>query len=70
MCRLIKAGEAVPAVVRNKALAVGAQRWLRDLPDLVAALEGEWAITAGPVFGDATEAFVAEAALADGMPRC
>ena len=55
-------------MVRNKALAAGAESWLRDLPDLVAFLEREWALTVGPAFGDATEAFVAAATLADGTP--
>ena len=59
---------AVPAAVRNKALAAGAESWLRDLPDLVAVLEQEWSIIVGRAFGDATEAFVAAAALADGAP--
>jgi streptomycin 6-kinase len=54
--------------VRNKALAAGADRWLRDLPDLVAELERDWSITVGPSYEDPTEAFVAEAALADGTP--
>ncbi len=59
---------AVPAVVRNKALAAGAESWLRGLPDLVASLQREWSVTVGPAFGDATEAFVAAATLADGTP--
>ena len=59
---------AVPAAVRNKALAAGAESWLRDLPDLVAVLEQEWAIIVGRAFGDATEAFVAAVTLADGTP--
>jgi streptomycin 6-kinase len=58
----------VPDVVRNKALAVGAEGWLRALPDLVASLEDEWSITVGEAFADATEAFVAAAVLADGTP--
>lgn len=58
----------VPAVVRNKALAVGAARWIQDLPELVAGLEQEWSITVGSAYGDATEAFVAEATLGDGTP--
>jgi hypothetical protein len=29
----------IPRVVRNKALTVDAAPWLRDLPDLIAALE-------------------------------
>jgi streptomycin 6-kinase len=59
---------AVPAVVRNKAAALGASAWLDALPDLVTALEEEWSVTAGAAFADATEAFVAEARQADGTP--
>jgi hypothetical protein len=51
----------VPPVVRNKALAAGAARWLHELPGLIAGLEREWGITVGPPYPDATEAFVAEA---------
>ncbi len=58
----------VPQVVRTKALAAGAERWLRDLPEQVARLEREWSITVGSVYGDATEAFVAGATLTDGTP--
>lgn len=59
---------AVPAVVRNKAIAVGASAWLDALGSLLSALEKEWSFTTGAVFGDATEAFVAAAELADGTP--
>lgn len=62
------AGIAVPAVVRNKAAAVGANQWLDDLPALIAGLERDWSIVVGRPYGDATEAFVAEAVLADGTP--
>jgi streptomycin 6-kinase len=58
----------VSPAVRNKALAADAGRWLRDLPDVVAELEREWSITVGRSYEDTTEAFVAEAMLADGMP--
>lgn len=58
----------VPAVVRNKALAAGAARWLADLPELVAHLEREWSITVGRAYEEATEAFVTDATLADGTP--
>jgi streptomycin 6-kinase len=58
----------VPEVARNKALAAGAGRWLEDLPTLVCALEQEWSIAVGRTYEDATEAFVAEATLADGTP--
>lgn len=54
----------VPEVVRAKALAVGAGAWLVGLPDLVAALEGEWGISVGEHFADGTEAYVAAADLA------
>ena len=57
---------AVPTVVRNKALAASAADWLEELPALIAALEREWRFRAGRPFPDATEAFVAEATLADG----
>ena len=58
----------VSPAVRNKSLAADAGRWLRDLPDLVAELEREWSITVGRSYEDTTEAFVAEATLADGTP--
>jgi streptomycin 6-kinase len=58
----------LPPVVANKARAAGAQQWLADLPALIADLERDWSITVGSPFPDATEAFVAEATLADGMP--
>ena len=58
----------VSPAVRNKALAVGAGRWLGDLPNLVAELEREWSITVGRSYEDPTEAFVAEATLGDGTP--
>jgi hypothetical protein len=58
----------VSPAVRNKALIEGAGRWLRDLPDLVVELEREWSITVGRSYEDTTEAFVAEATLADGTP--
>src|SRR5919206_3363146 len=56
----------VPAVVREKALAVGAERWLAGLADLVASIEADWRIVTGHVFPEATEAFVAEARAEDG----
>lgn len=58
----------LPDPVRRKALAAGATAWLAELPDLVADLERDWAITVGRPYADATEAFVAEAVLDDGMP--
>jgi streptomycin 6-kinase len=59
---------AVPPVVRNKALAAGAGRWLRDLPGLITELERDWSVTVGRSYEDPTEAFVAEATRDDGTP--
>ena len=59
---------SIPAVVRDKAMAVGADSWLTDLPDLVATLERDWSIVVGPAYPNATEAFVAQAIMADGTP--
>jgi streptomycin 6-kinase len=58
----------VPPVVRNKARAVGAERWLVDLADLVADLAAAWELTVGAPFTDGTEAYVAAATTADGTP--
>lgn len=56
----------VPSVVRNKASALGATAWLEALPELLRHVELEWCLVVGQVFGDATEALVAEATLEDG----
>jgi streptomycin 6-kinase len=56
----------VPAVVREKALALGADAWLDALPSLVRSLEREWRIEVGRAYPEATEAFVAEAVRDDG----
>jgi streptomycin 6-kinase len=58
----------VPRVVRAKAEQAGAHEWLAGLPELVAGLERDWGITVGPAYGDPTEAYVAQAVLADGTP--
>lgn len=58
----------LPAVVRAKALDLGAEDWLAELPALVANLAGRWELTLGAVFSDATEAYVVEARRADGSP--
>lgn len=57
-----------PTVVRNKALAVGASGWLRDLEATVTALADEWGFTLDHRFDDSTEAFVAAVTLHDGQP--
>jgi streptomycin 6-kinase len=59
---------AIPAVVRNKAAAVGAPGWIDDLPGLVADIERDWSIRVGRPYQDATEAFVARATRSDGFP--
>ncbi len=58
----------VHPVLRSKAEAAGATGWLRDLPGIIAGLEQDWSITVGRPFDSSTEAFVAEATLADGTP--
>ncbi len=58
----------IPPVVQNKARLVGAEDWLKGLPALVKSLEQEWSLVVGRTYEDATEAFVAEALLAEGIP--
>ncbi len=58
----------VPAVVRNKARAVGAKDWLERLPALVSSLEADWSITVGHPYERGSEALVADATRADGTP--
>jgi streptomycin 6-kinase len=58
----------LPVVVRNKAIAAGAAWWIDALAEIVAGLEHEWSITVGRPFDEGTEAFVAEAEMADGTP--
>ncbi len=56
----------VPDVLRNKALILGASKWLHELPALLADLEAEWSIEVGRPYQGATEAYVAEATRQDG----
>src|ERR1700722_11121044 len=58
----------VPDVVASAAAPWGAGGWLRDLPGLIAELEAEWSVSVGRPFPHSSEAFVAEASLADGTP--
>jgi streptomycin 6-kinase len=58
----------VPDVVASAAAACGAGGWLRDLPGLIAELEAGWSVSVGRPFPHSSEAFVAEASLADGTP--
>ena len=64
ICRVVE----VPEVVRNKARAAGAEQWLVDLPDLLASLCDEWALTIERTYNGGTEAFVAGVVGADGTP--
>ena len=47
---------------------MGVARWLAELPELIAGLEHDWSIRVGSTRSDATEAFVADAALEDATP--
>ncbi len=58
----------VPAAVRNKARVAGAEDWLERLPALVSSLEADWSIAVGRPYEGGSEAFAAEATLADGTP--
>ena len=57
----------VHAVLRNRARMRGAEQWIDELPDRIAALESAWSLrVVGPPYESATEAYVAPVALADG----
>jgi streptomycin 6-kinase len=56
----------VPPAVAAKARTSGTGEWLMALPDLVADLARAWGLAVGRSYADATEAWVAEARLADG----
>jgi streptomycin 6-kinase len=58
----------LPPPVRRNAQLAGADQWLADLPTLISDLEQEWVITVGRTYGDATQAYVAEATTAAGDP--
>jgi streptomycin 6-kinase len=56
----------VPYVVRNKAISLGAEDWLEDLPGLIVELEDRWSIAVGPSIEGGTESYVAQAVDDDG----
>ncbi len=56
----------LPEVVRSRAIAEGHADWVDGLADIVRGLERDWSIELGRTYGEGTEAFVADAALADG----
>src|ERR1700733_7746283 len=59
----------VPDLVARAAAACGPGGGRgRDLAGLIAGLEAEWSVSVGRPFPHSSEAFVAEASLADGTP--
>lgn len=58
----------IPAAVRHKARATGADDWIDGLPSLLAGLAADWSISIGPPFEGGSEAFVAQATGRDGTP--
>ena len=58
----------LPEVVRNTAVAAGAEGWLAELPALVGGLTEDWDLTIGEPFGGGTEAFVVRVDTADHGP--
>jgi streptomycin 6-kinase len=59
---------SIPRVLRNHAVAAGAERWLDDLPEIVDHVEQQWDIAVGRPLAGATEAYVAEATMGAGQP--
>lgn len=59
---------SIPEDLRTAARAAGAEHWLGGLPELVADLEARWMVTVGRSLAGATEAYVAEATTAEGLP--
>jgi streptomycin 6-kinase len=57
---------SIPAVLRRKAVAVGAEHWLDELAALVTRLEQQWDIAVGRSYDLGSEAYVAEATTSDG----
>ena len=58
----------LPEAVRNRAIAEGHAAWIDELDDIVQGLERDWSIELGRAYDEGTEAFVADATLADGTP--
>jgi streptomycin 6-kinase len=56
----------VPYVVRNKAIALGAEDWLNSLPSLILELEDRWGISVGSSIEGGTESYVAGVVREDG----
>ena len=66
--RLEQAPRSVPEFVRQRVLHLGqrGERWLAELPDVIAHLERAWSITVGQALTGGTGSFVAPARRADG----
>jgi streptomycin 6-kinase len=60
--------EEIRRVVRNKAIAAGAEAWLDGLPRLISDLASEWALRVVRSLDGGTESHVVEVELADGTP--
>ena len=58
----------LPEVVRNRAVAEGHTDWIEQLDETIRSLELDWSIELGRTYDEGTEAFVADAVLADGTP--
>jgi streptomycin 6-kinase len=58
----------VPSVVREKAVALGADDWLKTLPKTVADVSAEWSLRVNGMFAGGTEALVVAVTLRDGTP--
>jgi streptomycin 6-kinase len=66
--RLTRLGRVVPAFVRQRVLHLGqrGERWLAELPDVIAHLEVAWSITVGQALTGGTGSYVAPARTAAG----
>jgi streptomycin 6-kinase len=58
----------VPEYVQNTVRNTGTEWWLDALPALVVSIERDWSIKVGRTLTGGTEAYVAEATMADGTP--
>jgi streptomycin 6-kinase len=58
----------VPGFVRQRVMHLGqrGERWLAELPDVIAHLERAWSMTVGQALGGGTGSYVARARMAEG----
>ncbi len=61
-------GVPEPVALSLRALGTAGQRWLAELPGLLASLEADWSITVGAGLAGGSAAYVAEAVTHDGTP--